>query len=182
MEISHLVHDKQVRRRRAVLALLVVVSLILLTAYFGESADQPAAHRPAGDRRGPLADPAGRQHGARRRSGTSPAGSRTRSTPSRRSTSCRSENQTLTASSLRPRRASRRTAQLTQRGQARPRRRIDAYHPVTANVIGRDPSALVPDDRGRQGLRRRRALNDPVIGDGALVGKVTHRRPDGLRS
>ena len=34
-------HDKQVRRRRAVLALLVGVSLILLTAYFGESADSP---------------------------------------------------------------------------------------------------------------------------------------------
>ena len=34
-------HDKQVRRRRAVLALLVVVSLILLTAYFGESPSSP---------------------------------------------------------------------------------------------------------------------------------------------
>jgi len=35
------VYDKQVRRRRAVLALLVAVSLILLTAYFGESAGSP---------------------------------------------------------------------------------------------------------------------------------------------
>jgi rod shape-determining protein MreC len=35
------VHDKQVRRRRAVLALLVGVSLILLTAYFGESPNSP---------------------------------------------------------------------------------------------------------------------------------------------
>ncbi len=34
-------YDKQVRRRRAVLALLVAVSLILLTAYFGESAGSP---------------------------------------------------------------------------------------------------------------------------------------------
>jgi len=33
------VYDKTVRRRRAVLALLVVLSLILLTAYFGESSD-----------------------------------------------------------------------------------------------------------------------------------------------
>ena len=31
-------HDKVVRRRRAVLAALVALSLILLTAYFGESA------------------------------------------------------------------------------------------------------------------------------------------------
>src|SRR5919108_501498 len=30
-------HDKAVRRRRAVLALLVILSLSLLTAYFGES-------------------------------------------------------------------------------------------------------------------------------------------------
>ena len=30
-------HDKTVRRRRAVLVLLVVLSLILLTAYFGEA-------------------------------------------------------------------------------------------------------------------------------------------------
>jgi rod shape-determining protein MreC len=35
------VYDRQVRRRRAVLALLVVVSLILLTAYFGESTGSP---------------------------------------------------------------------------------------------------------------------------------------------
>jgi rod shape-determining protein MreC len=35
------VYDKHVRRRRAVLALLVGVSLILLTAYFGESAGSP---------------------------------------------------------------------------------------------------------------------------------------------
>src|SRR5438270_12760650 len=34
-------HDKQVRRRRAVLGLLVAVSLILLTAYFGESTSSP---------------------------------------------------------------------------------------------------------------------------------------------
>ena len=34
-------HDKYVRRRRAVLAVLVAVSLILLTAYFGEAENSP---------------------------------------------------------------------------------------------------------------------------------------------
>jgi rod shape-determining protein MreC len=34
-------HDKQIRRRRAVLALLVVISLALLTDYFGESSNSP---------------------------------------------------------------------------------------------------------------------------------------------
>ena len=57
-------HDKQVRRRRAVLALLVAVSLILLTAYFGESPSSPLHTRAARDRRGALADPGGRQQGA----------------------------------------------------------------------------------------------------------------------
>jgi len=32
-------HDRAVRRRRAVLVVLVTASLILLTAYFGESQD-----------------------------------------------------------------------------------------------------------------------------------------------
>ena len=41
LETDHHVHDKQVRRRRAVLALLVGASLILLTAYFGESESSP---------------------------------------------------------------------------------------------------------------------------------------------
>ena len=36
-------YDKQVRRRRAVLALLVGLSLVLLTAYFGESIGGPLA-------------------------------------------------------------------------------------------------------------------------------------------
>src|SRR5262249_2310662 len=35
------VHSKQVRRRRAVVAALVAISLVLLTAYFGESASSP---------------------------------------------------------------------------------------------------------------------------------------------
>ncbi len=34
-------HDKQIRRRRAVLALLVVICLILLTDYFGQSSSSP---------------------------------------------------------------------------------------------------------------------------------------------
>ncbi len=34
-------HDKQIRRRRAVLALLVVVSLVLLTDYFGSPSSSP---------------------------------------------------------------------------------------------------------------------------------------------
>ena len=46
---------KTVRRRRAVLGLLVACSLILLTAYFGESRRRRAARRPARLPRGALA-------------------------------------------------------------------------------------------------------------------------------
>ena len=59
-DCSH-VYDKTVRRRRAVLALLVVSSLILLTAYFGESAGGGLHSVQRGVARGRLSDPGGRQ-------------------------------------------------------------------------------------------------------------------------
>jgi rod shape-determining protein MreC len=50
---------------------------------------------------------------------------------------------------------------------------ISAYHPVAASVISRDPTlwySTVEVDKGSaDGVR----LNDPVIGDGGLVGKVS---------
>jgi rod shape-determining protein MreC len=50
---------------------------------------------------------------------------------------------------------------------------IDAYKPVAAHVIGRDPTlwyATVEVDKGSaDGIR----ADDPVIGDGGLVGKVS---------
>jgi rod shape-determining protein MreC len=50
---------------------------------------------------------------------------------------------------------------------------IDAYHAVAAHVISRDPTlwyATVEADKGSgDGVR----VNDPVIGDGGLVGKVS---------
>ena len=50
---------------------------------------------------------------------------------------------------------------------------IGSYSPVTSNVIGRDPSlwfTTVEVDKGSQdGVKK----DDPVLGDGALVGEVT---------
>ena len=57
-------YDKTVRRRRAVLGLLVASSLILLTAYFGESAGGGLHSVQRGVARGRLADPGGREPGA----------------------------------------------------------------------------------------------------------------------
>ena len=50
---------------------------------------------------------------------------------------------------------------------------VASYHPVSANVISRDPTlwySTIEVDRGSDdGVR----IDNPVIGDGALVGKVT---------
>lgn len=47
------------------------------------------------------------------------------------------------------------------------------YHPVSANVVGRDPSlwfqTITVDAGSDEGV----VENDPVVGDGALVGEVT---------
>jgi rod shape-determining protein MreC len=54
---------------------------------------------------------------------------------------------------------------------------IEAHHPVAAHVIGRDPTlwyATVEVDKGSaDGIR----VDDPVIGDGGLVGKVSTVAP-----
>ena len=88
LETQSTVHDKQVRRRRAVLALLVAVSLILLTAYFGETPTSPLHNVQRGVVEVFSPVEAGRQQGPDPGPRRSPAGSRTRSTRSRRSTSC----------------------------------------------------------------------------------------------
>jgi len=50
---------------------------------------------------------------------------------------------------------------------------IDAYHPVTAQVILRDPTLWYQTVNIDKGSDDGVALNDPVVGDGALVGEVT---------
>ena len=90
MNRAFIVYDRKVvRRRRAVLGLLVACSLILLTAYFGEGAGgglhaDPARRRSRSSRPS-RAWPATRSS----RSATSSAGSATRSTPRARTRSSR---------------------------------------------------------------------------------------------
>ena len=50
---------------------------------------------------------------------------------------------------------------------------INAYHPVTANVIGRNPTLWYQTIQVDRGSADGVTINDPVIGDGALVGDVT---------
>jgi rod shape-determining protein MreC len=50
---------------------------------------------------------------------------------------------------------------------------LDRYNPVAANVIGRDPSLWYQTVEVDAGSGDGVSINDPVTGDGGLVGKVT---------
>jgi rod shape-determining protein MreC len=166
------VHDKHVRRRRAVLGLLVGVSLILLTAYFGESSSSPlhtvqrgivevfspvqegasTALKPVRDVAGWFSD-----------------------TLNSKSRADRLQRQvdTLTAQLAHAQSAVLQNRQLTKLVGLDNSLGIAAYHQVAAHVIQRDPTlwyATIEVDKGSDdGVH----VNDPVIGDSGLVGKIS---------
>jgi rod shape-determining protein MreC len=165
------VHSKQVRRRRAVVAALVVASLILLTAYFGESTSSPLH----AIQRGIVAVFSPVEQGA------STVLSPFRDVASFFSDTFKAKSQ---VSKLRGE-----VAQLTQKldrayyaaslnAQLSAELHLvnaglSAYKPVSANVVIRDPSlwfeTIQVDKGSSDGVQK----NDPVTGDGALVGDVT---------
>ncbi|HEY0516798.1 MAG TPA: rod shape-determining protein MreC [Solirubrobacteraceae bacterium] len=172
-------YDKTVRRRRIVLALLVVLSLLLLTAYFGE------AH-------------GGRLHGVQRAFLTvvSPIqdGANKALKPVRDlfgwvgdTFNAKGQRNELRKQVAQLRRelvagqAEKRTDQqlaglfhLNQLG-------VSAYHPVAATVVGKSPNiwySVVTIDKGSpDGVR----VNDPVVNGEGLVGKVVAVEADGAQ-
>lgn len=170
-------HDKTVRRRRAVLALLVVLSLLLLTAYFGEA-------------------PNGRLHGVQRdfltvvspiQDGANKALKPVRDlfgwfgdTFHAKSQLAKVEKQTeqlrreLVADQAEKRSYHQLVSlfHLDQLG-------VSDYHPVTATVVGKNPDlwySTVDIDKGESaGVR----VNDPVINSEGLVGRVATVVSDG---
>jgi rod shape-determining protein MreC len=172
------VYDKSVRRRRAILALLVVLSLILLTAYFGEA--------PSGGlhslQRGFLTVVSPIQDGANK--ALKPVrdlfgwfGS---------TLHAKSQNGQLRKqlASLRRELAARQEDEQSYRELIKlyhldNSSNIASYRPVTATVASKSPSiwySTVVIDRGSSsGVR----INDPVIDNEGLVGKVTQVAPDG---
>ena len=165
-------YDKTVRRRRAVLGLLVALSLILLTAYFGESAGgglhalqrgvlQVLAPIQEGANRAlkPFRDLAGwfgdTLHARDQRDQLRKEVRSLRSEASSGQASVR-ENVQLKGMLGRDRSAS-----------------LTTYHPVTARVIGRSPTVWYQTlnvDRGSSsGVR----VDQPVVDGDGLVGKVT---------
>lgn len=165
-------HDKQVRRRRAVLALLVVVSLILLSTYFGE-ADS-----------GPL-------HSVQRGIVTifSPIqkGASTLLTPVRdiagffsstfhakdQVAQLRSENQKLLGEVAAYRAADIQNQQLRADIKLNDSIGISNYRPVSASIIGSDPSLWYDQIYVSAGSDQGVSTGQPVIGEGGLVGLVT---------
>jgi rod shape-determining protein MreC len=166
------VHSKQVRRRRAVVAALVAVSLILLTAYFGGSASNPlhAVQRGVVTVFSPI------------QKGASIALSPFRDvanffsdtfTAKSQVGQLRTEVHKLQAQLAQAQYAASLNAQLTKQVGLDRTNSLASYKPVAADVTFRDPSlwyATVSVDKGTaDGVR----IGDPVTGDGALVGQVT---------
>jgi rod shape-determining protein MreC len=174
------VYDKTVRRRRAVLAVLVALSLLLLTAYFGEA-------------------PNGRLHAVQRGFLTviSPIqdGANKALKPVRDlfgwvddTVHAKSQRNELLKQVAKLRRElianqfeKRSYRELASMYKLDNQLSVNNYRPVTATVVGKSPNiwyATVVIDKGESaGVR----INDPVINGEGLVGKVAQVASDGAQ-
>jgi rod shape-determining protein MreC len=166
------VHDKQVRRRRAVLALLVAVSLILLTAYFGETPNSPLHNV----QRGVVEVLSPVEQGA------SKVLAPVRSVASFFSSTFHAKTQVkqlqarvqeLTNQLAQAKGAKLLNTQLEAELHLDNSLALSSYRPVTAQVILRDPTLWYQTINVDKGTDDGVGLHDPVTGDGALVGEVT---------
>jgi rod shape-determining protein MreC len=166
------VHSKQVRRRRAVVATLVAISLVLLTAYFGESPSSPLHTLQRGIVQvfSPIQDGASQALApVRDVAGFFSDTFKAKSEVGR----LRREVQFYRAQAALYKGAWIQNQQLNQQIKLTNSNSLDSYKPVAANVIVRDPNLwyeTIEVDKGSDdGVR----VGDPVTGDGALVGNVT---------
>jgi rod shape-determining protein MreC len=155
-----------------VLAALVVISLILLTDYFGESPSSPLHTI----QRGIVAVFSPIQQGASTvLSPVRDVGNWFSDTFRARSqvTQLRKQVHHLEAQLAQADYDKSQLAQLSAEVHLDNTVGINNYHPVAANVIGRDPSLWYQHIEVDQGSSAGVRVGDPVIGDGALVGDVT---------
>lgn len=165
--------DKQVRRRRAILALLVACSLILLTAYFGASPSSPlhSVQQGIADVMSPI------------ESGASKVLSPVRDVFGWLSQTIHAKDankQLRQKNALLTHEVDEDKYALVQNQQFRQEQHLDQiadlsrFGLVSASVIGADPTVwyeTIEVDRGTSdGVRR----YDPVVGEGGLVGDVTN--------
>jgi rod shape-determining protein MreC len=166
------VQSKQVRRRRAVLAALVVVSLVLLTAAFGSSPNSPLHSI----QRGIVAVFTPIQDGASK--ALSPfrdVANFFSQTFKAKSQVGRLQNQLhhVQAELAQAQYAASLNAQLSKQLGLDASARIATYRPVSADVTFRDPSLWYQTVEVDTGASNGVKDGDPVTGDGALVGEVT---------
>ena len=165
-------HDKQVRRRRAVLVVLVVISLLLLTDYFGESSSSPL-HRV---QRGIVAVLSPIQSGASTVfSPVSDVANWVSTTLHAKTQRDQLKHQLQAADQqlAQYKTESVQNAYLSKQLGLAQSVGLDRYDPVAANVISRDPSLWYQTVEVNAGSGDGVSVNDPVTGDGGLVGKVT---------
>ncbi len=154
------------------LAVLVVVSLILLTAYFGESPNSPlhTVQRGIVQVLSPV------------QAGASTVLSPVRDVANWVSDTLRAKSQRdqlqakvnkLTAEVDLLKTEQYQNAQLTKEVKLNSNIGLANYHLVAANVIGRDPSLWYQQVTVDAGSDEGVVQGDPAIGDGALVGDVT---------
>jgi rod shape-determining protein MreC len=174
------VYDKTVRRRRAVLALLVVLSLILLTAYFGEA----RGGRLHSVQRGFLTVIAPIQDGANKAlkpvrdlfgwfDDTLHAKSQ--------NAELRKQVDKLRREVVAERIDQQSYGELLGMFHLDNQLSVADYRPVTATVVGKSPniwySTVTIDEGTSAGVQ----VEDPVINDEGLVGKVTEAVADGAQ-
>jgi rod shape-determining protein MreC len=155
-----------------VLALLVVVSLILLTAYFGESPQSPLHNV----QRGIVQVFSPVQAGASKvLSPVRDVANWVSDTLKAKSNvdKLRRQNKQLIAQLATLKTEQQQNAQLTAEVGLDQTIGVRNYHPVGANVIGRDPTLWYQQVEVDAGSAAGVSLNDPVLADGALVGDVT---------
>jgi rod shape-determining protein MreC len=166
------VHEKQVRRRRAVLALLVAVSLVLLTAYFGESPSSPlhSIQRGIVEVFSPIQE--GASKALKPFSNVGHFFSDTFKAKSQVN-GLRNEVYKLNQELAQAKTAEFENNQLRQLVGLNTTLGIQSSEYVTADVITRDPTLWYAQIEVDKGSADGVALDDPVIGDDSLVGKVT---------
>ncbi|HWF32312.1 MAG TPA: rod shape-determining protein MreC [Solirubrobacteraceae bacterium] len=173
-------HDKTVRRRRAVLALLVVLSLILLTAYFGE-ASSGGLHSV---QRGFLTVVSPIQNGANKalkpvRDLIGWFGDTLHAKGQR--DELRKQVDKLRREVIADSAEKHSYRELLSMYRLDNQLSIGDYHPVTATVVAKSPNvwySTVTIDKGESsGVH----VNDPVINSEGLVGKVAQAASDGAQ-
>jgi rod shape-determining protein MreC len=170
------VHDKTVRRRRAVLGLLVASSLILLTAYFGESAGGGlhAVQRGVVEVVSPIQEGASRALKPVRDligwvGDTMDAKGEVKQ--------LRAERNALRERAVTGTAAQRENDQLRRLLNLDRSRDLDQTGPVTSRVIGQDPNVWWSQVLINKGTKDGVAVNHPVVGPEGLVGVVSTATP-----